>query len=67
MSKPKRVNLKKLIAQVTRKMPDLDLDGTVIATKEGEASAINNEGLEAQLAYLAGAHGIQWLEDYLEG
>ncbi len=42
-----------------------DLDSHVIELKNCEASEINNAGIEAQLEYLEGAAGIDWLAQAL--
>ncbi len=42
-----------------------DLDSHVIELKKCEASEINNAGIEAQLEYLEGAAGIDWLAQAL--
>jgi hypothetical protein len=39
-----------------------DLDDHVHELKDAEASAINNTGMDAQLAYLEKQAGLDWLE-----
>ena len=67
MDEATKKRLDELLEKIEEESPQLDLDGEVYTCKEAEASAINNGGLDAQLEYLAGANGIEWLEEYIAG
>jgi hypothetical protein len=55
---------KRVFAAIKAKYEDADLDGQVHEIMTLKASAINNDGVDAQLAFLADECGLKWLEDY---
>lgn len=53
-----------IFKRIKAKYEDCDLDGQVHEIMSLKASAINNEGLDAQLDFLAKEAGLDWLEEY---
>jgi hypothetical protein len=55
---------KRIFDAIKAKYEDADLDDQVHEIMTLKASEINNEGVDAQLEFLANACGLKWLEDY---
>jgi len=55
---------KRVFAAIKAKYEDADLDDQVHEIMTLRASEINNEGIDAQLEFLATECGLKWLEDY---
>jgi hypothetical protein len=63
----KMTRREKIFAAIEEKYDAADLDMHVHELKAGEASRLNNEGMEMQLEYLADQCGLDWLEQVFLG
>lgn len=55
---------KRIFKAIKEKYEDADLDDQVHEIMTLKAAAINNDGIDAQLEFLAQEAGLKWLEDY---